>query len=523
VAQVDIPYQAGGLLSEVTVTLPSTPAAAGAAGANIYIQHRSGNVVLAYRIEVDTVDEITLTGAVADCYRAAPLVNSTGSTNAVDITGAEPAVGGDTPAFTRFYIRETGADWTAGDRRLNLAGVDEWDPATVTYPLVYTGLSTELVPGSPPTVSQVKAVRPIDLAAEVSGILAKEHLEASGVRVAEVEVTAHVPDWATALATPGEDDGELVLLVPLEEDETNRLPSLLYMWNTNRDTPQWELISPCLPSQEAPGGSDNGIIPGTMILHQQRYGGPYQLRVNHTGSVADSEMLPMKLWYKGGMGDYLGFLGCFDDLATLQEEEYEPWNSGYIVAFVIDTEAWYRYNPDTSASSTSDAGASQDISAGPDCKFKISVDGDAAEEVTLVLTGLTTASAIAAEMMKRINLLGGTKQYINVYWTGTNYAIYGDRRDGASVVITNGDTLNVADNLKIGVANGGVEVAGAGGWVKVPSSSNRGTYADVAALPSVADENDTAMVLDDGGTPGVPAFYRYASSAWSKVGNLVAP
>ena len=81
-AQVDIPYQAGGLLSTVDVTLPSTPAAAGAAGANIYLRHRGGNVVLAYRILTGSVDEITLQGAVADCYRGSPLVNSTGSVNA---------------------------------------------------------------------------------------------------------------------------------------------------------------------------------------------------------------------------------------------------------------------------------------------------------------------------------------------------------------------------------------------------------------------------------------------------------
>ena len=186
-AQVDIPYQAGGLLSTVDVTLPSTPAAAGAAGANIYLRHRGGNVVLAYRILTGSADEITLQGAVADCYRGSPLVNSTGSVNALDITGQAAPAGA---ARTRIYIRNQGDAWASSDQRLKLNGVDEWDPATVIYPLIYTGATGELTAGYPPTVSQVKAIRPIDLSTEAIGAITGANLPPEAVT--EIELARSV-------------------------------------------------------------------------------------------------------------------------------------------------------------------------------------------------------------------------------------------------------------------------------------------------------------------------------------------
>jgi len=201
-AQVDVPYQAGGLRSEVEVTLPSAPAAAGASGANIYLRHRGGNIVLAYRILADDVDEITLTGAVADCYRSLPLANSFGSGKAIDITGIAAPAGA---ALTRFYLRTPGASWPAADRRLKLNGFDEWDPTGVTYPLVYTGATDQLTAGFPPTVSQVKAIRPVDLSTEAIGELpagllpAVTTLEMELVRsigqavMSGLEASAHAP------------------------------------------------------------------------------------------------------------------------------------------------------------------------------------------------------------------------------------------------------------------------------------------------------------------------------------------
>ncbi len=185
VVSMDVPYLTGGLLSDIQVVLPSLPSAVGAAGANVYARHRSGNVVLAYRIEVASVDTITLTGVAADCYRTLPLANSTLSSRSINVTG-RAANAGETPALTRFYVRPDGTAWSSGDRRLKLAGVDEWDPDTVTYPLLYTGATGELVAGYPPSISQVKAIRQTDLATETVGILPNAQIPAEIARDAEI-------------------------------------------------------------------------------------------------------------------------------------------------------------------------------------------------------------------------------------------------------------------------------------------------------------------------------------------------
>ena len=134
-----------------------------------------------------SVDEITLQGAVADCYRGSPLVNSTGSVNAIDITGQAAPAGA---ARTRIYIRNQGDAWASSDQRLKLNGVDEWDPATVTYPLIYTGATGELTAGYPPTVTQVKAIRPIDLSTEAIGAITGANLPPEAVT--EIELARSV-------------------------------------------------------------------------------------------------------------------------------------------------------------------------------------------------------------------------------------------------------------------------------------------------------------------------------------------
>lgn len=55
------------------------------------------------------------------------------------------------------------------------------------------------------------------------------------------------------------------------------------------------------------------------------------------------------------------------------------------------------------------------------------------------------------------------------------------------------------------------------GLTGIPSITWRGTYANAAALPSAADDGDSALVLDDGASN--PAIYNYTTS-WAKVGNL---
>jgi hypothetical protein len=161
VASISLPYLASPLYNEVTVTLPVTPASVGAAGANVYIRHRGGNKVLANMTAADSQTEVVLTGTIANCSNVLPTENNTGATSLIEITGAA-ANGTETPAYTRFYIRKAGQTWTDADRRLKLSGVDEWDPATVSYPLTFTGSAGEIVPGYPPSIGQVKAIVPVD-------------------------------------------------------------------------------------------------------------------------------------------------------------------------------------------------------------------------------------------------------------------------------------------------------------------------------------------------------------------------
>lgn len=96
-----------------------------------------------------------------------------------------------------------------------------------------------------------------------------------------------------------------------------------------------------------------------------------------------------------------------------------------------------------------------DISAGTDNTFKISVSSDGAQEVVLDLTNCDTGANIAAEMQTQIQALGGNKSSVTVEYIGGRYKITSP--DDGLVVITDGDTDNVADDLKLGIANGGQE------------------------------------------------------------------
>ncbi len=183
-AETVLPYRAGGLKSQVEVALPSTPAGVGAAGANIYLQHRDGNIVQAYRIEVDSVDHATLTGAVANCYLALPQTNTTGAGKAVNITGqADPS---GQASYTRFYARLSGEDWETGDHRVKVGAADQWEPLSVTYPLLWLGGGEGLRSGYPPPLSQVKSIRPVDLATEAVGVLPASSLPPEAVTETEL-------------------------------------------------------------------------------------------------------------------------------------------------------------------------------------------------------------------------------------------------------------------------------------------------------------------------------------------------
>ncbi len=127
----------------------------------------------------------------------------------------------------------------------------------------------------------------------------------------------------------------------------------------------------------------------------------------------------------------------------------------------------YVANAESQGKSTSNSSPSTNISGGSDTNFKIAVDGNPVVNVTLTLAGLSTGSAIASALTSTINTAleaAGQGARVDAAFSSSLYVItsraYGAR---SSVVITDGTTANVADNLKIGVANSGVEVSGGKG------------------------------------------------------------
>ena len=111
--------------------------------------------------------------------------------------------------------------------------------------------------------------------------------------------------------------------------------------------------------------------------------------------------------------------------------------------------------------SVSGSNPSTDISGGTDAKLQISVDGDALEEITLTLANCNSGVNIAAELQSRIQALGGKKAGVTAQYDDGVFVIMSPTNTaGSAVIITDGSTANVADNLKLGIANGGVETKG---------------------------------------------------------------
>jgi hypothetical protein len=118
----------------------------------------------------------------------------------------------------------------------------------------------------------------------------------------------------------------------------------------------------------------------------------------------------------------------------------------------------------TQGSSTSAAAPSTDISGGTDTTFRIVVDGGTLVTVVLVVAGLNTGALIAAALETKINdalLAAGQDARVWCEFAGGLYVIRSQSTGTTSaVVVTDGLTNNVADDLKIGIANSGVEAVG---------------------------------------------------------------
>ncbi len=112
-----------------------------------------------------------------------------------------------------------------------------------------------------------------------------------------------------------------------------------------------------------------------------------------------------------------------------------------------------------------------DMSASGDVDMIIAVDGGAPAPVEFDWTpyraewGSDSGNLIAVEMQYKIRALGGAFAAVTVGYVGTPPADYylvtsGTSGPTSAVVIANGAPNNCADDLKLGLANGGVEVTG---------------------------------------------------------------
>lgn len=156
------------------------------------------------------------------------------------------------------------------------------------------------------------------------------------------------------------------------------------------------------------------------------------------------------------------------DYKQIMDGDKQGYNLGLDGAIFLKQEsiprAFQAPSIGTQGKSTSAASPSLDISAVIDTDLKISVDGGAVIVVTLVPAGKTTGLLIAAELESKINTaLQAANQDGRVWveFAGGLYVVHSQSTGlTSSVVITNAVSASITDELKLGVANGGVEATG---------------------------------------------------------------
>ena len=158
------------------------------------------------------------------------------------------------------------------------------------------------------------------------------------------------------------------------------------------------------------------------------------------------------------------------DFASIVNSDREGANLG------VDSSIFIREEPSrgvfavprigTQGGSVGDAGAVNNIAALPGVNFKISVDGGAVVNCHTVNAGKTTGGAIAAHLESVINTALAADGQDSRVWTfydvgDDHYEIFSQSTGTDSlVVVTDGTTNNIADDLKIGLLNGGTEGPG---------------------------------------------------------------
>ncbi len=158
------------------------------------------------------------------------------------------------------------------------------------------------------------------------------------------------------------------------------------------------------------------------------------------------------------------------DYAAILAGDREGFNLGLDSSIFIRKEAvprtFERPRIGTQGNSIGAIAASTDISAGTDDKLKVAVDGGVVVDVTLTLAGLTTGAAIEAELETQINTALAADGQDGRVWVDfdggdDHYEVYSQKTGLSSdVVVTDGSIDNVADDLKLGAANGGTEAVG---------------------------------------------------------------
>lgn len=145
--------------------------------------------------------------------------------------------------------------------------------------------------------------------------------------------------------------------------------------------------------------------------------------------------------------------------------------------------------------SVSGADPATDISGGTDNKLQISADGDTAGEIALTLANCSSGANIAAELQSKIQALGGNKAGVTVQYQDGLYVITSPTNTALSaVVITNGTTDDVANDLKLGMANGGTETRGGEQTVCNEAIYNANAPGDIKIGDTAADEELLAWV-----------------------------
>lgn len=159
------------------------------------------------------------------------------------------------------------------------------------------------------------------------------------------------------------------------------------------------------------------------------------------------------------------------DYAQIYAADRHGDNVGLDGSIYIKRETTARvFNPPaigTQGSSIGDTAASDDISAhASPCTLKAEVHGGAIVTASFATAGLTTGALIAAALETALNTaLAAAGQDYRV-WVDfdigdDHYEVYDQTTGTASaVVITDGVSNNIADDLKLGVANGGTEAVG---------------------------------------------------------------